>query len=259
MRVRAMASSSRLYNTRCFQYDKRDSEDVCILKCDSKPRSVAHHAVNYVFDPRVSPTNNLLRLLNLADYSNGLKYKTYKIVWWNVEEDNKALCLLRAMTGDQSKEYPPARFTESEESVEHDEFMFAIHPTNDTESVREENMASLLHAMRQSEMKQTNSEPSVRENSPDSLNQKALQCAGSQEALNEWGMENNNSEEEERREHSNSWRKFVIFSHEKKYANQPSGAPHRIMSLLQHIKANLENFAESYMIYVDALMIFEVV
>ncbi|GKA68843.1 hypothetical protein Tco_0768760 [Tanacetum coccineum] len=55
--------------------------------------------------------------------------------------------------------------------------MFAIHPTNDTESVREENMASLLHAMRQSEMKQTNSEPSAelyfhviarpQENSPD--------------------------------------------------------------------------------------------
>ncbi|GJR91881.1 hypothetical protein Tco_0215892 [Tanacetum coccineum] len=162
MRVRAMASSSRFYNTRCFQYDKRDSEDVCILKCDSKSGSVAHHAVNSVFDPHLSPNKNLLRLLNLADYSNGLKYETHKVIWWNVEEDDKALYLLRAMTADPipSKEYPSVRFTESEESVQHHEFMFAIHPTDETESLREKNMASLLHAMRQSEMKQANSGPS---------------------------------------------------------------------------------------------------
>ncbi|GJW39853.1 hypothetical protein Tco_0065698 [Tanacetum coccineum] len=49
MRIRAMASSSCFYNTRCFKYDKRDSEDVSILKCDSKPGSMVHHAVNHAY------------------------------------------------------------------------------------------------------------------------------------------------------------------------------------------------------------------
>nr|GEY58121.1 hypothetical protein [Tanacetum cinerariifolium] len=38
----------------------------------------------------------------------------------------------------------------------------------------------------------------------------------------------------------------LLFIHEEKYANRPSGAPHRIMPLLQHTKANLQDFAESY-------------
>ncbi|GKD96430.1 hypothetical protein Tco_1380327 [Tanacetum coccineum] len=88
-----MASSSRFHNTKCFQYDKRDSEDVCILKCDSKPGSVAHHAVK-------------------------IKYEADKVSWWNVEEDDKALYLLRAMTADPSKEYSSPRYTESENSIE---------------------------------------------------------------------------------------------------------------------------------------------
>ncbi|GJW23980.1 hypothetical protein Tco_0037791 [Tanacetum coccineum] len=257
MRVRAMASSSRLYNTRCFQYDKRDSEDVCILKCDSKPRSVAHNAVNYVFDPRVSPTNNLLRLLNLADYSNGLKYKTYKIVWWNVEEDNKALYLLRAMTGDQSKEYPPARFTESEESVEHDEFMFAIHPTNETESVREENMASLLHAMRQSEMKQANSEPSehyfhVMHDLRELPRFTEPVSAANPQAIHIIiGLGGRDAAGQETDDPFQGYA-FEIFLPERLF---------NVQEVKKHLMsgANSEDFAESYMIYVDALMIFEVV
>ncbi|GKD71025.1 hypothetical protein Tco_1325115 [Tanacetum coccineum] len=83
-----MASSSRLYNTRCFQYDKRDSEDVCILKGDSKPESMVHHAVNHAFNPRVSPTENLLWILNNVDGINGVKYGMNKVPWWNVEEDD---------------------------------------------------------------------------------------------------------------------------------------------------------------------------
>ncbi|PWA72364.1 hypothetical protein CTI12_AA271450 [Artemisia annua] len=155
-----MASSSRFYNTRCFQYDKHDSEDVCILKCDSKPGSLAHYAVKRAFDPCVSPTKNLFRLLNMTDAIGGVKFETHEVAGWNVVEDDKALYLLRAMTADPSKEYPSPRFTESEESVQHEEFMFAIHPTDERESVREKNMASLLHAMRQLELKQANSEPS---------------------------------------------------------------------------------------------------
>ncbi|GKD65366.1 hypothetical protein Tco_1307474 [Tanacetum coccineum] len=89
----AVAPSSRFHNTKCFQYDKRDSEDVCILKCDSKPGSVAHHAVK-------------------------IKYEADKVSWWNVEEDDKALYLLRAMTADPSKEYSSPRYTESENSIE---------------------------------------------------------------------------------------------------------------------------------------------
>lgn len=159
MRVRAMASSSRFYNTRCFQYDKRETEDVCILKCDSKPGSMAHHVVNSAFDARVTPTENLLRLLNYADGINNIKFGIHKVPWWNVEEDDKALYLLRALPT-QSEEYPVSDIcvTESEESVLHEEYMFAIHPND--EKHREGNMSYLLHAMRQQEMKQINSEPS---------------------------------------------------------------------------------------------------
>ncbi|GJT14426.1 hypothetical protein Tco_0570660 [Tanacetum coccineum] len=117
MRVTVMASSSRFYNTRCFQYDKRDSDDVCILKCDSKPGSMVHHAVNHAFNPRVSPTENLLWILNYVDGINGVKYGMHKVPWWNVEEDDKSLYLLRALPT-QSEEYPSEiHVTESEESI----------------------------------------------------------------------------------------------------------------------------------------------
>ncbi|GJS16284.1 hypothetical protein Tco_0410756 [Tanacetum coccineum] len=139
MRVRVMASSSRFYNTRCFQYDKRpDSDDVCILKCDSKPGSMVHHAVNHAFTPRVSPTENLLWILNYVDGINGVKYGMHKV---------------------PCEEYPSEiHVTESEESILHEEYMFAIHPND--EKHREMNMSFLLHAMRQHEMEQSKSEPS---------------------------------------------------------------------------------------------------
>ncbi|PWA92941.1 hypothetical protein CTI12_AA071280 [Artemisia annua] len=38
----------------------------------------------------------------------------------------------------------------------------------------------------------------------------------------------------------------LLFFTRRIYANRPSGAPHRIMSLLQHTKANLEDFADNY-------------
>ncbi|GJX49073.1 NADP(+)-dependent 2-alkenal reductase-like protein [Tanacetum coccineum] len=76
----------------------------------------------------------------------------------NVEEDEKSLYLLRAMPT-QSEEYPSrTRVTEPEESVLHQEYMFAIHPND--EMNRETNMSSLLHTMRQHDMGQIKSEPS---------------------------------------------------------------------------------------------------
>ncbi|PWA72362.1 SKP1/BTB/POZ domain-containing protein [Artemisia annua] len=140
MRVRAIASSSRFYNTRCFQYDKRDSDDVCILKCDSKPGSSAHHVVNTSFDSHASPIGNLVRLLNLTDDIIGGKFRK-KEAPWNVVEDDKALYLIRNMHT-SNKGF--------EESAPQMEFMFAIHPNDVKESVppAEMNMSSLLHLMR---------------------------------------------------------------------------------------------------------------
>lgn len=110
--------------------------------------------ISAAFDPHVTPTENLLRLLNFADGINNVKYGTHNVPWWKVEEDDKALYLLRALPT-QSEEYPVSDIcvTESEESVLHEEYMFAIHPND--EKHREMNMSSLLHAMRQ-----INSEPS---------------------------------------------------------------------------------------------------
>ncbi|GKE06046.1 hypothetical protein Tco_1398064, partial [Tanacetum coccineum] len=116
MRVRAGDSSSRFYNARCFQYDKRNSEDVCILKSGSKPGFMVHHDVNTSFDSRVSPNGNLVRLLNLTNGIIGGKFLS-KETPCNVVEDDKVLYLLRTMFG-HSKE--------SEASAAHLEFMFAI-------------------------------------------------------------------------------------------------------------------------------------
>ncbi|GJR50540.1 hypothetical protein Tco_1401061 [Tanacetum coccineum] len=139
-----MASSSRFYNTRCFQYDKRDSEDVCILKCDSKPGSMVHLAVNTSFDSRVSPIGNLVRLLNLIDGIVGGKFLR-KETRWNVVEDDKALHLLRTIPG-QSKE--------SEASAAHLEYMFAIHHNDLKESVphAKMNMSTLLSLTRKGDL-----------------------------------------------------------------------------------------------------------
>ncbi|GJV45602.1 hypothetical protein Tco_1430138 [Tanacetum coccineum] len=119
MSIRAMASSSRFYNTRCFQYDKRNSEDVCILMCDSKPGSMVHHAVNSKF--------------------------LSKEIAWNVAEDDKALHLLRTIPG-QSKEF--------EAPVAHLEYMFAIHHNDLKESVPhvKMNVSTLLSLTRKGDL-----------------------------------------------------------------------------------------------------------
>nr|GEW26663.1 zinc finger, CCHC-type [Tanacetum cinerariifolium] len=111
--------------------------------------------ISDAFDPRVSPNENLLWILYYADGIIGVKYGMHKVPWWNVEEDDKSLCLLRAMPT-QSEEYPSGNRVM--ESVLHEEYMFAIH-SND-EKHRETNMSSLLHAMRHDEMGQIKSEPS---------------------------------------------------------------------------------------------------
>ncbi|GJW39854.1 hypothetical protein Tco_0065699 [Tanacetum coccineum] len=80
-----------------------------------------------------------------------IKYEIHKVPWWNVEEDDKSLYLLRVMPT-QSEEYP------SEEYVLYEDYMFAIHPND--EKHQEMNMSYLLHAMRQHEMGQIKSESS---------------------------------------------------------------------------------------------------
>ncbi|GKC64359.1 hypothetical protein Tco_1096957 [Tanacetum coccineum] len=133
MRVRAIASSSRFFDTKGFEYDQRNSEDDCILKC--------------LFDPRLSPTGNLARLLTVTDGMIGYKYGIHVMTKWSVVEDDKALCLLRDM--------PSPKFLaglhkddvdEVEEPVPQKEFIFGIHDVK--ESSRETNMSSLLHFMR---------------------------------------------------------------------------------------------------------------
>ncbi|GJU62224.1 hypothetical protein Tco_1244059 [Tanacetum coccineum] len=94
-RVRAIASSSRFFNT--FEYDQRNSEDDCILKCDHKYGSCVHYVVNSLFDPRLSPTRNLARLLTVTDGMIGYKYGIHVMTKWSVVEDDKALYLLRDM------------------------------------------------------------------------------------------------------------------------------------------------------------------
>nr|GEV23000.1 hypothetical protein [Tanacetum cinerariifolium] len=107
------------------------------------------------FDPRVSPNENLIWILYYADGIIGVKYGMHKVLWWNVEEDDKSLCLLRAMPT-QSEEYPSGNRIMG--SVLHEEYMFSIH-SND-EKHRETNMSYLLHAMRHDEMGQIKSKPS---------------------------------------------------------------------------------------------------
>lgn len=72
-------------------------------------------------------------------------------------------------------------------------------------------------------------------------------------------MESNNSEEEERRVHSDSWRKFIIFSREKNMQTDPLG-PHIGSCLCCNILRQIwKTLQKAIMMFVDALMIFEVV
>ncbi|GKA66882.1 hypothetical protein Tco_0766690 [Tanacetum coccineum] len=98
-RVRKIASSSRFFSTKGYEFVQHDSMDECILKCDdSLGSSVAHRVVNDAFSPYVSPTENLSRLLNFSDLRIGYVHGTHLFPRWSVVEDDKALYILRDMT-----------------------------------------------------------------------------------------------------------------------------------------------------------------
>ncbi|GKC36460.1 hypothetical protein Tco_1048844, partial [Tanacetum coccineum] len=140
-----MASSSRVLNTNCFQYDKCGSGS--ILKCDDRGRSLVRGLVHDAFDSRLSPTTNLRLLLNLMDYVTGFKYG-FVLPWWNVVEDDKALYLLRGMPAMHKEFMDELSKLELKEYVPRYEFMFAIHPDDVKDSVRDMNLSFHLHVMR---------------------------------------------------------------------------------------------------------------
>ncbi|PWA42849.1 hypothetical protein CTI12_AA535360 [Artemisia annua] len=145
MRVKAMASSSRLLNTNCFQYDQCDNG--CILKCDDRGRSFVRGVVHDAFNPHHSPAANLGHLLNRTDFITGFKYG-YMLPLWYVVEDDKALYLLRGMPPMHKEFMDEISKLELKEYVPQYEFMFAIHPDDVKDSVRDMNLSFHLHVMR---------------------------------------------------------------------------------------------------------------
>ncbi|GKD43057.1 hypothetical protein Tco_1267702, partial [Tanacetum coccineum] len=93
LRVRSVTSSSRLYNTKVFQFDQYESQDECILKSDDRYGSVVRVIVKDVFSPRHSPIGNLACLLNVADDRIGFAYEPRMLPRWRAVEDDKALYL----------------------------------------------------------------------------------------------------------------------------------------------------------------------
>ncbi|GJS44611.1 hypothetical protein Tco_0594732 [Tanacetum coccineum] len=88
--------------------------------------SLMFRALEDVFNPCVSPTENLLWILNYTDGVNRVKYGMHKVTWCNVEEDDRSLYLLRVMPT-QSEEYPSGpRVTESKDSVLHEECQLGL-------------------------------------------------------------------------------------------------------------------------------------
>ncbi|PWA34342.1 hypothetical protein CTI12_AA620970 [Artemisia annua] len=99
LRVRSVASSSRFFSTKGYEFVQHDTKDECILNCDdSLGSSVARDVVNDAFTPDTSPTENLARLLNFSDLRISYVYGTHLFPRWNVVEDDKALYILRDMT-----------------------------------------------------------------------------------------------------------------------------------------------------------------
>ncbi|GJT73689.1 putative TIR domain, P-loop containing nucleoside triphosphate hydrolase, partial [Tanacetum coccineum] len=97
-RVRTIASSSRFFNTKGYEFVQHDTKEECILKCDDiLGSSAARGAVNDAFSPYVSPTENLSRLLNFADWRVKFIHGTSHHRW-SVVEDDKALCIFRDMS-----------------------------------------------------------------------------------------------------------------------------------------------------------------
>ncbi|GKE60057.1 hypothetical protein Tco_1510424 [Tanacetum coccineum] len=103
LRVRSVTSSSRLYNTRVFQFDQYDSQDECILKFDDRYGSVVRDIVKDAFSPRRSPIGNLACLLNVVDDGIGFTYKSRMLPRWRAVEDDKALYLQRIMIIDDDE------------------------------------------------------------------------------------------------------------------------------------------------------------
>ncbi|GJY01551.1 hypothetical protein Tco_0359703 [Tanacetum coccineum] len=98
-RVRTIASSSRFFSTKGYEFVQHDTKDECILKCeDSIESSAARGVVNDTFSPHVSPTENLARLLNFSDWRVEFIHGTHLFPRWSVVEDDKALYILRDMT-----------------------------------------------------------------------------------------------------------------------------------------------------------------
>ncbi|GKB22979.1 hypothetical protein Tco_0862380 [Tanacetum coccineum] len=100
-----------------------------------------------VFDPRRTPTANLERLLNLSDLIIGSKY-CHVLPLWIVAEDDKALYLLRGMPAMHKEFMDELSKLELKEYVPRYEFMFAIHPDDVKDSVRDMNLSFHLHVMR---------------------------------------------------------------------------------------------------------------
>ncbi|GKA68844.1 hypothetical protein Tco_0768761 [Tanacetum coccineum] len=81
-----MASSSRLLNTNCFQYDKCDNG--CILKCDDRGRCVWSWSLTNFKSEMSSKPRGFYHWFQIWPRAS----------LWNVVEDDKALYLLRGMT-----------------------------------------------------------------------------------------------------------------------------------------------------------------
>nr|GEV76072.1 hypothetical protein [Tanacetum cinerariifolium] len=169
-----------LENTK-FEYD---SQDECILKSDDRYGSVVHDIVKDVFSPRRSPIGNLACLLNVADDRIGFTYEPRMLPRWRAVEDDKALYLQRIMTSSSRllntncfqydkcdngcilkcddralyllrgmpamhKEFmDELSKLELKEYVPRYEFMFAIHPDDVKDSVRDMNLSFHLHVLR---------------------------------------------------------------------------------------------------------------
>nr|GEU67359.1 hypothetical protein [Tanacetum cinerariifolium] len=146
-RVRAIASSSRFFNIKGFEYDQFINGDISISNSQFRgnlvdSKSQGSSSYRSLFDPRLSPTRNLARLLTVTDGMIGYKYGIHVMTKWSVAGDDKALYLLCDM--------PSPKFLaglhkddvdEDEGSVPQEEFIFGI-------SARETNMSPLLHLMR---------------------------------------------------------------------------------------------------------------
>ncbi|GKA53116.1 hypothetical protein Tco_0746431 [Tanacetum coccineum] len=126
LRVRKIASSSRFFSTKGYEFVQHDTKDECILKCDeSLGSSLARPLVNDAFIPIVPPTENLARLLNFSDVCVCHVHGTHIFPRWSVVEDDKALYIIRDMT---AKNIEDVR-----ESVK--EFVTGDHEENFNEAV----------------------------------------------------------------------------------------------------------------------------